>query len=462
MFGICEKCWNLLSRPPWLLDGTDDVPMDVVTNLFNQWLTGDINDGEATINLSFLFGRDYERARTYFRNEFVANAISQANGDRVARAGAFARPLPSSFNFASAFGTANARDRGRDPLIPARADLGASVPASGLGRGAGGLGPGGVGQGPGGRFPGGRGPGGRGRGTGGRGPGGRGRGTRGQGTDGRGTGGGGRGLDGQGPGGRGPSGQGPGGRGPSGRGRGTGGRGPGGSGGGRGLEYVPPQLADVRAEMTLEGIKNATRARKTFSKRNGENVSFILWLFDNKPEFLEDQFRQLLQRTDNEIDYSILTRKRYRGKKTIDERKVELRKSSLADVCKSVLKDLSQVGGIELSWTSERIPLTFVHNFQAPTMATVDLEAVANDVAGSFFEYICNRKKQDGGLMMASCYTGYRSAFSFLFKRYGRRISEELKEEISDLMKGVKRIANQARQAGEVSFMSRLIVVFLD
>ena len=64
--------------------------------------------------------------------------------------------------------------------------------------------------------------------------------------------------------------------------------------------------------------------------------------------------------------------------------------------------------------------------------------------------------------MMASCYTGYRSAFSFLFKRYGRRISEELKEEISDLMKGVKRIANQARQAGEVSFMSRLIVVFLD
>ena len=419
MFGICEKCWESLSRPPWLLDGTD-VPMDVVTGLFNEWLTGNINDGEATVRLSFLFpDRDYDRARTYFREEFLANTITQARGDRVARVGAFARP-PGSLTFASAFETANARDRGRDPLIPARSDLGASVPASGEGRGAGGRGPGGQGRGPGGRFP-------RDRG--------------------------------RGPGSRGPDGRGAGGRG---RGRGRGGRGPGGSGGGRGLAYVPPQLADARAEMTLGGIKQARRAKKTFDKRNGENVSFILWLFGNKPEFLEDRFRELLQRTDNEIDYRILTRKRYKGKKNIDERKAEFRRSTLADACKSVLGDLSQVGGIDLCSTSERLPLTFVHNFQAPTMPTVDLEAVANNVEGSFFDYLCNRKKKDGGLMMASCYAGYRSALSFQFKRDGRSIPEELKEEISDLMKGVKRIANKARQAGEVSFTSRLIVVFLD
>lgn len=105
--------------------------------------------------------------------------------------------------------------------------------------------------------------------------------------------------------------------------------------------------------MTLEGIKQARRAKKTFDKRNGENVSFILWLFDNKPEFLKPEFLEELQRTDSEIDYSILARKRYKGKKNIDERKAEFRRSTLADACKSVLGDLSQVGGIDLCSTSE-------------------------------------------------------------------------------------------------------------
>ena len=88
-------------------------------------------------------------------------------------------------------------------------------------------------------------------------------------------------------------------------------------------------------------------------------------------------------------------------------------------------------------------------------MDTVDLGAVSNNVSDSFFEYLCHRKKPSGGLMMASCYSGYRSALTYLYKRYGRRIADEVNEEISDLMKGVKRIANQARQAGEASYMSQ-------
>ncbi|EJK71591.1 hypothetical protein THAOC_06949, partial [Thalassiosira oceanica] len=125
MFGICKKCWESYSHPPWLLEGTS-VPMDVVKGLFNEYLTGQLTNTHAIIELTALFNGDSARATTYFREEFEANAILQANGNRVARGGAFARPHPRSFDFASAFGAAEARGRGRDPQIPARADLGAS------------------------------------------------------------------------------------------------------------------------------------------------------------------------------------------------------------------------------------------------------------------------------------------------------------------------------------------------
>lgn len=227
---------------------------------------------------------------------------------------------------------------------------------------------------------------------------------------------------------------------------------------------MPSQLADARAEMTSHGIRNATRAQKTFVKRNGENVSYILWLFDNMPHFLNDEFRRVLQREDGQIDYDAFFRKKYRGKKTPEERKVDFRKQTLAKACKAILKDLSQVGGIDLCICSNvprllSLLLAWTHNSQTPTMETVDLEAVSNNVADSFFEYLCARKKKGGGLMMASCYSGYRSGLTFLFKRYGRTIPADLNDEISDLMKGVKRIANKARQAGEVCSMSRLIAV---
>ena len=241
MFGICKKCWEEHSRPPRLLDGTN-VPMDVLATLFHEWLTGETSDTHTLSQLKHIFDGDNERARAYFRDQFVANARTQANGDRVAREGAFSRPS-SGIDFASAFGAAEAQGRGPDPPIPARADLGVSVSVGG---------------------------------------------------------------------------------------------------------HVPSQLADARAKMTLDGIRNATRAKKTFGKRNGENITFILWLYDNKPAFLHDEFRQLLQSQDDRIDYDAFFRKRYRGKKTPEERRDNFRKDTLANVCKTVLRGLSEVGAVDL------------------------------------------------------------------------------------------------------------------
>jgi len=110
-FGICLKCWESRSQPPLLLEGTA-VPIDVVAGLFNEWLTGSTRDREAIGQLKLLFNGDIARARNYFREEFEANAISQANGDRVAREGAFDRPFPR---------TGGQGPSGRGPAIAADA-----------------------------------------------------------------------------------------------------------------------------------------------------------------------------------------------------------------------------------------------------------------------------------------------------------------------------------------------------
>ena len=113
----------------------------------------------------------------------------------------------------------------------------------------------------------------------------------------------------------------------------------------------------------------------------------------------------------------------------MNERKAEFRRNTLRDVVKNAL------GGAG----------------SKPTKNTTNLPAIVANVEDSFIAYLCNRHKSDGALMAPDVYSGYRSGLTYLFSRYEYTRPTEFMEKVSDLMKGVKRVANKARQVGEVS-----------
>ena len=73
-------------------------------------------------------------------------------------------------------------------------------------------------------------------------------------------------------------------------------------------------------------------------------------------------------------------------------------------------------------------------------------ENLKPDVIG---EYLVQRRKANGGLMKPGVYAGYRSSLTYLFKRYKVKQDDDDYQEISEILNGVKRHANEARQAGE-------------
>ena len=192
---------------------------------------------------------------------------------------------------------------------------------------------------------------------------------------------------------------------------------------------VSASLQQAREQMSLSGIKQNRRAPGTFSKRNNENVTFILFLYSSAPDFLHDNFYHELKRADEGITYDSLLQKKYRGKKPMNERKAEFRRNTLRDVVKNAL------GGAG----------------SKPTKNTANLPAIVANVEDSFIAYLCNRLKSDGALMAPDVYSGYRSGLTYLFSRYKYTRPTEFMEKVSDLMKGVKRVAKKSRQVGEVS-----------
>ena len=68
-----------------------------------------------------------------------------------------------------------------------------------------------------------------------------------------------------------------------------------------------------------------------------------------------------------------------------------------------------------------------------------------------FVSFITTRVQDTGELMKPGVYGGYKSNLMFLFKRYRYIPRAGYSVELKEYMDGVKRIANEARAAGEVS-----------
>ena len=189
-------------------------------------------------------------------------------------------------------------------------------------------------------------------------------------------------------------------------------------------------LQQIRDNMTLDAVKKKTKAESTFYKHQLENVRFIVWLYKNEKYrnmcLVPDLIRDLHDKVENQnYDPKFLKRNRRLSAEDLEVKKSKynyaLASNFLRDKCLNV-------GG------------------HKPIRQTVIHQHITADVYG---DYLCDLRKGNGSLLRPGVYAGLRSGLTYLFKRYNEKINQEVFEEISEILDGVKRYANEATQAGE-------------
>lgn len=192
-------------------------------------------------------------------------------------------------------------------------------------------------------------------------------------------------------------------------------------------------LQAIRAQVHPEGMLRNSRAKSSQKTVQAENIKLILWLHFNKPEMIADAFNRELDDINASVDYTHIThpprRRRYRGKKSVPQRKAEHRIKMLAV---HVSEALGQAG-------------TFA------TTCTVNLDAFTAD-AHTFAEYLASKRKANDCLMKPGVYEGYRSSLTNFFRRYRFIPPEQYKSDLKVYLDGMVRLANEANQNGEVRY----------
>ena len=97
---------------------------------------------------------------------------------------------------------------------------------------------------------------------------------------------------------------------------------------------IGQRLADIRNNFNPENIRKSSKAKATFKKHQSNHERFIVYLFEKRPDLLHPEFRDSLQDTVTEIDYSDVQQRycRYQrngGKKSLEQRKADYRIGNL-------------------------------------------------------------------------------------------------------------------------------------
>ena len=188
-------------------------------------------------------------------------------------------------------------------------------------------------------------------------------------------------------------------------------------------------LRQIRAEMSVEGIEKNARAKSTFNTHQNENTRFIVWLFSIKAYrvVIHPDLRNALKGIIDTVNYDEMLKKKYRGKKSEAERKKHYLFNQLR---KKVAEFLGTLGSDE----TIKPTLLFSKFVENPKI---------------YSDYLSKRRKSNGGIMKPNVYKSYRASLSFLFWRYDYQVPEQFSTKLKNIMDGVKRVANKARQCGE-------------
>ena len=154
-------------------------------------------------------------------------------------------------------------------------------------------------------------------------------------------------------------------------------------------------LALIQARFNPEGMLCSSKRHSTFSTHQRENTALIFFLYENKSSLLHEEFYHEMQDEDTEIDYTPVEdpRTRYRGKLSLEERKVKYRKGYLRNHISEALGP----GGTQ------------------PRTKTVDFDAFTADPV-HFVNYIQTKVKSNGQLNKPGVYARYKSNLTYLFR----------------------------------------------
>ena len=188
------------------------------------------------------------------------------------------------------------------------------------------------------------------------------------------------------------------------------------------------RLLDIRRRFTAKGIIRYSKADATFKKHQSYNERFLLYLYENRTDMIDPEFARSLDDVDANVDYSNLQSKhrKYKGKKTLSQRKIEFRAKALR---------------IEISDALGEPP--------GSNRPTVNFSEMTKDI-GVFLAYLTEVcRKEDGGLHKAVSYTGQRASLGFLYRRYDQTQPPTFQAALTEAMVGAKNLCTQAQQHDE-------------
>jgi hypothetical protein len=162
---------------------------------------------------------------------------------------------------------------------------------------------------------------------------------------------------------------------------------------------IGQRLANLRDNFNPENIRKSSKAKATFKKHQSNHERFIVHLFEKRPDLLHPEFRDSLQDTVTEIDYSDVEQ-RYRryqrngGKKSLEQRKADYR----IELLRVHVADALGTPGTN------------------PPRQTVNLELLEHNDINAFLNYITTVRKPNNGLFKSNGYTSFRSSLTYLFR----------------------------------------------
>ncbi len=193
------------------------------------------------------------------------------------------------------------------------------------------------------------------------------------------------------------------------------------SGGDRRTSNRPSRrLVQIREGFNAVGAREKSKTRSTLDRHQRNNERFILYLFENHPQFLKEDLCHQLYDADAASDYSSVEAtyylyRRRGGKKSLVERKRVYREMLLRGIISNFL---GQPG-------------------KTPRQLVVDFIALTSN-AETFVDYLTSMRKDHGGIHKAGNYLSHRSSLGFLFQPYKFTPSREFDADLKEYVEGIK------------------------
>ena len=175
------------------------------------------------------------------------------------------------------------------------------------------------------------------------------------------------------------------------------------------------RLQDIRAKMTIDGARKNSQSKHTFYKNGLENERFLMWLF-NHPVHQTNVLKEDFILSIEEAESSVIFPPKFQLLPP-DKRHEKQTKFLDHAVRQTIKSEYLGPGGTE------------------PFQDVVNFDSITPEVFG---EYLCEKRKKNGGLLKPGSYKGMRSGLSYLFKRYKCHQSEYFMTEVSEILAGVK------------------------